>query len=99
MTWTPRRVVRRRGPDRPGRAVLVVAARRALVAVPRERRQRDLPGPAGPGFDYLTPVEPWQALPATAVLAGIGLLLVAAAGPLIVRQLRLRPAPAPRSPW
>ena len=44
----------------------------------------------GRGFDYLTPVEPWQALPATAVLAGIGLLLVAAAGPLIVRQLRLR---------
>ena len=29
-------------------------------------------------FDYLVPVEPSQAWPATAVLAGIGLLLVAA---------------------
>ena len=42
------------------------------------------------GFDYLTPVEPWQALPATAVLAGIGLLLVAAAGPVVVGKLGLR---------
>jgi hypothetical protein len=44
----------------------------------------------GRGFDYLTPVEPWQASPATAVLAGIGLLLMASAWPLIVRELSLR---------
>ena len=42
------------------------------------------------GFDYLTPVEPWHALPVTAVLAGIGLLLVAAAGPLVVQRLTIR---------
>ena len=43
------------------------------------------------GFDYLVPVAPSQALPATAVLGGIEALLVAAAGPLIARQLRARP--------
>lgn len=43
-------------------------------------------------FDYLTPTEPWQALPATALLAGLGMLLVAASWPLIVRQLNARPA-------
>lgn len=42
------------------------------------------------GFDYLSPVEPWQALPVTAALAGVGLLLITAAGPLIVRTLTLR---------
>jgi hypothetical protein len=42
------------------------------------------------GFDYLVPVEPAQALPATAVLAGIGLLLVAAALPFVVRRLPIR---------
>lgn len=42
------------------------------------------------GFDYLVPVAPAEALPATAVLAGIGLLLVAAAWPFLVRRLPLR---------
>lgn len=42
-------------------------------------------------YDYLIPVEPWQALPATAVLAGVGLLLLAAAGGLIARRLTVRP--------
>ncbi|HLL62240.1 MAG TPA: hypothetical protein VK401_04280 [Propionibacteriaceae bacterium] len=41
-------------------------------------------------FDYLVPVEPSQAWPATAVLAGIGLLLVAAAWPFLIRRLPLR---------
>ena len=41
-------------------------------------------------FDYLVPVAPAQALPATAVLGGIGLLLVAAAGPFVVRRVSLR---------
>lgn len=41
-------------------------------------------------FDYLVPVEPAQALPATAVLAGIGLLLVAAAWPFVLRRLPIR---------
>ena len=44
------------------------------------------------GYDYLVPVEPWQALPATVVLSGVGLLLVAAAWPLIAQRLRIRPA-------
>ena len=44
----------------------------------------------GRGFDYLVPVEPAQALPATAVLAGIGLLLVAAAWPFLLRRLPIR---------
>ena len=44
-------------------------------------------------YDYLTPIEPWQALPATALLAGLGMMLLAAAWPLVVRQLRVRPAP------
>jgi hypothetical protein len=44
------------------------------------------------GYDYLVPVQPWQARPATVVLGGIGLLLVAAAWPLIARRLRIRPA-------
>lgn len=42
-------------------------------------------------YDYLVPVQPWQALPATVVLGGSGLLLVAAAWPLIARRLRVRP--------
>jgi hypothetical protein len=41
-------------------------------------------------FDYLVPVEPAQALPATAVLAGIALLLVAAAWPFLLRRLPTR---------
>jgi hypothetical protein len=44
-------------------------------------------------FDYLVPVEPAQAWPATAVLAGIGLLLVAAAWPFVVRRLSWRRPP------
>ncbi len=42
-------------------------------------------------FDYLVPTEPAQTLPATAVLAGLGLLLVAAAWPVLAGQLRVRP--------
>jgi hypothetical protein len=42
-------------------------------------------------FDYLMPTEPWQALPATALLAGLGMMLIAASWPLIVRQLQIRP--------
>ena len=41
-------------------------------------------------FDYLVPMEPAQALPATAVLAGIALLLVAAAWPFLLRRLPTR---------
>jgi hypothetical protein len=43
-------------------------------------------------YDYLVPTEPWQALPATALLAGLGMFALAASWPLIVRQLRIRPA-------
>jgi hypothetical protein len=43
-------------------------------------------------YDYLTPTEPWQALPATALLAGLGMLFLAASWPLIVRRLKVRPA-------
>jgi hypothetical protein len=42
--------------------------------------------------DYLVPTRPWQALPASAVLAGLGLLLLAACCLLIVRRLHIRPA-------
>lgn len=42
-------------------------------------------------YDYLVPTEPAQALPATAILAGLGLLLVAAAWPFLAGQLRVRP--------
>jgi hypothetical protein len=41
-------------------------------------------------FDYLVPVEPAQALPTTAVLGGLGLLLVAAAWPFVIRRLAVR---------
>ena len=41
-------------------------------------------------FDYLVPVAPAQAPPGTAVLGGIGLLLVAAAWPFVLRRLPLR---------
>jgi hypothetical protein len=44
----------------------------------------------GRAFDYLVPVEPAQALPATAILAGVGLLLVAAAWPFLLRRLPTR---------
>ena len=44
----------------------------------------------GRAFDYLVPVEPAQALPATAILAGIALLLVAAAWPFLLRRLPTR---------
>ena len=43
-------------------------------------------------YDYLVPTEPWQALPATALLAGVGMFLLAACWPLIVRRLAVRPA-------
>jgi hypothetical protein len=43
-------------------------------------------------YDYLMPTEPWQALPATALLAGLGMFLLAAGWPLIVRGLAVRPA-------
>jgi len=43
-------------------------------------------------YDYLSPIEPWQALPSTTVLAGLGALLVAASGLPIVGRLRVRPA-------
>jgi hypothetical protein len=43
-------------------------------------------------YDYLLPIEPSQALPATALLAGLGMFLLAASWPLIVRQLAVRPA-------
>jgi hypothetical protein len=46
-------------------------------------------------FDYAVPAVPWQALPAIAVLAGFGWLLVAASWPLIVRGLRVRPVLRP----
>lgn len=45
----------------------------------------------GRTYDYLVPTEPWQAIPATAVIAGLGLLLVAAAWPFLVGRLGLRP--------
>jgi hypothetical protein len=41
-------------------------------------------------FDYLPPIEPSQPLAATAVLGGVGLLLVAAAWPVLARQLPVR---------
>ena len=43
-------------------------------------------------YDYQLPIEPWQALPATALLAGLGMFLLAASWPFIVRQLAVRPA-------
>ena len=43
-------------------------------------------------YNYLTPTEPWQALPATAVLAGLGMGGVAGVWPLILRRLNIRPA-------
>jgi hypothetical protein len=43
-------------------------------------------------YDYLVPTEPSQALPVTALLAGLGMFLLAASWPLIVRQLAVRPA-------
>ena len=43
-------------------------------------------------YDYGSPIEPWQALPVTALLAGLGMLLVAASWPLIARRLQVRPA-------
>jgi hypothetical protein len=43
-------------------------------------------------YNYLMPTEPWQALPATAVLAGLGMLCVAGVWPLILRRLKIRPA-------
>ena len=45
----------------------------------------------GRAYNYLTPTEPWQATPATAVLAGLGMLCVAAAWPLILRRLHIHP--------
>ena len=44
------------------------------------------------GYDYLTPIEPWHALPATVLLAGLGMVFLAASWPLIVRGLKVRPA-------
>jgi hypothetical protein len=43
-------------------------------------------------YDYLVPTEPSQALPATALLAGLGMVLLAASWPFIVRRLAVRPA-------
>jgi hypothetical protein len=57
----------------------------------------DLTGPSCTGrqsraYDYVTPTEPWHALPATALLAGLGMVALAASWPLIVRRLKVRPA-------
>jgi hypothetical protein len=43
-------------------------------------------------YDYLMPTEPWHALAATALLAGLGMISIAASWPLIVRRLKVRPA-------
>jgi hypothetical protein len=56
----------------------------------------DLTGPSctarqSRAYDYLMPTEPWQALPASALLAGLGMILLSASWPLIVRQLLVRP--------
>ena len=42
-------------------------------------------------YDYLLPTDPWQPLPAAAVLAGLGMFLLAATCPLIVGRLAVRP--------
>ena len=41
--------------------------------------------------DYLVPVGEWLPLPAASVLAGLGMLLVAAAAVLVVRMLAIKP--------
>ncbi len=56
----------------------------------------DLSGPGciarqSRAYNYLTPTEPWQAMPLTAVLAGLGLLCIAAAWPLILPRLHIHP--------
>jgi hypothetical protein len=43
-------------------------------------------------YDYLAPTQPSNALPATVVLAALGLLLLAACWPPIVGRLHVRPA-------
>ena len=42
--------------------------------------------------DYLVPVGDWSPLPAASVLAGLGMILVAVAAFLVIRQLVMKPA-------
>lgn len=93
MTWTPRG-------QWYAAATLLTLAGLFLAAAASVRWFPCLGKLAAPGcierqsrtYNYLVPTRPWQALPVTAVLAGLGLLLVAACWLLIVRQLRVGPA-------
>ena len=42
-------------------------------------------------FDYIAPFTPHESLPAAAVLAGLGLLLIAASGLMLVGRRRIKP--------
>ena len=42
-------------------------------------------------FDYIAPFAPHQSLPAASVLAGLGLLLIAASGLMLIGRRRIKP--------
>jgi hypothetical protein len=44
-----------------------------------------------PEADYLVPVGDWLPLPAASVLAGLGMIMVAVASVVVIRQLALKP--------
>lgn len=93
MTWTPRT------PWYAAAALLVLGGL-VIAAAAAVRWFPCLESLASPNctarqsraYDYLVPTEPSQALPVTAVLAGLGMFLLAASVPLIVRRLAVRPA-------
>jgi hypothetical protein len=93
MTWTPRA-------QWYAAATLVTLAGLFVAAAAAVRWFPCLGELRGPGcierqsrtYDYLVPTQPWQGLPASAVLAGLGLLLLAASCLLVVRPLNVRPA-------
>jgi hypothetical protein len=93
MTWTPRT-------QWYAAAVLLTLGGLLTAAAAAVRWFPCLGDLTGPGciarqsrvYNYLTPTEPWQALPATAMLAGLGMVCVAGVWPLILQRLSIRPA-------
>ncbi len=75
-----------------GGLLMGVAASGALAAVPGSGTGRAVcASRQSRTFDYIAPFAPHESLPAAAVLAGLGMLLIAASGLMLIGRRRIKP--------